>query len=100
MRSDVGRPLLNEYTVFSQADPFEHSPDFIGLLQSSSNWEPVQNLTFRYSKGWGPSDEQIIETETMRNCFVGNHRVFTDSMTGGMQGVHWKDNFIEHDLAR
>lgn len=35
-----------DWIVFTQADPFIHSPDFIGLLESKEHWEaPFQGLT-------------------------------------------------------
>src|SRR6056297_1227902 len=40
----------NGYSVFTQADPFEHSPDFLKLLQNVSKWKPIQPLSFRYKE--------------------------------------------------
>jgi hypothetical protein len=38
----------DDFTVFAQADPFEHSPDFIKLLQSWRAWRPIQVLSSRF----------------------------------------------------
>lgn len=39
---------LSEYTVFTQADPFTHSPDFIELLFSKENFQKIQPLTWKW----------------------------------------------------
>ena len=39
---------LSPLTLFTQGDPFPHSPDFLGLLYSYSDWKlPVQPLSYR-----------------------------------------------------
>ena len=39
---------LADVTVFTQADPFPHSPDFLKLLKLSEKFKPVQCLTDMY----------------------------------------------------
>lgn len=36
------------FTVYSQGDPFSHSPDFINLLSGWREWEPVQALSWQW----------------------------------------------------
>lgn len=36
------------YTVFSQAEPFSHSPDFIRLLEKWQEWAPVQPMSWQW----------------------------------------------------
>lgn len=38
-------PDEGEWTVFSQGDPFPHSPDFLALLSRRSDWNQIQPLT-------------------------------------------------------
>jgi hypothetical protein len=40
---------LAEMTVFSQGDPFMHSPDLLALLKHVDLFEPIQPLTLQYS---------------------------------------------------
>lgn len=86
---------LAEFTVFSQADPFEHSPDFIGLLGRRDLWEPVQNLTYRYTRGWGPHRELADESDEISQKFLGGFRLWEQRMDADLQGLHWKDPFCE-----
>jgi len=46
------------YTVFAQGDPFEHSPDFFGLLDHWAQWQPVQALSCQW-KGHLPPPQVI-----------------------------------------
>ncbi|WP_194817422.1 hypothetical protein [Nocardia sp. XZ_19_385] len=39
-------PGTGEFTVFSQGDPCEHSPDFLALLATPDRWSDVQTLTW------------------------------------------------------
>ncbi|MEV0250248.1 hypothetical protein AB0H76_26870 [Nocardia sp. NPDC050712] len=39
-------PGTGEFTVFTQADPFEHSPDFLELLALHADWTEVQSLSW------------------------------------------------------
>ena len=40
---------LADITIFSQGDPFFHSPDFINLIKKPDLFEPIQPLTYYYS---------------------------------------------------
>ncbi len=40
--------LDHDFTVFSQGDPFEHSPDFIALLSNWVDWRNVQALSWQW----------------------------------------------------
>ncbi len=37
-----------DFTVYSQGDPFTHSPDFINLLENWHDWKPVQALSWQW----------------------------------------------------
>jgi hypothetical protein len=50
-----------DFTVFSQGDPFEHSPDFIELLKIWEHWPDLQPLTWRW-KG----EENVPPTVVLR----------------------------------
>lgn len=60
--------LLNHYkageqdfVVFSQGDPFEHSPDFKLLIQNSSNWRDVQALSWGYTSKTNIPPVRLLE---------------------------------------
>lgn len=36
------------FTVFAQGDPFEHSPDFIGLLHMWKTWDDLQAMSWQW----------------------------------------------------
>jgi len=38
----------NGFTVFAQGDPFEHSPDFLRLLNAWQHWDDLQPLTWQW----------------------------------------------------
>ncbi len=40
-----------EFTVFCQGDPFEHSPDFLDLLETTSEWQDIQPLSWCWKEG-------------------------------------------------
>jgi hypothetical protein len=53
LRHMLDRPIVGAsdgFTVFCQGDPFEHSPDFLELLETTSQWKPVQPLSYRYQE--------------------------------------------------
>jgi hypothetical protein len=39
-------PGSGPFTAFSQADPFEHSPDFLDLLEAAADWQDIQPLSW------------------------------------------------------
>jgi hypothetical protein len=62
-----------EFTVFTQGDPFEHSPDFIALLQNTAAWQDVQPLSWRWKSGRDIPPGSILARE--RDGFVQGLRV-------------------------
>lgn len=80
---------LNQYDwiVFMQGDPFRHSPDFIGLLESSEYWRaPFQSLTHGpFPRYW--RDLNTDSSEKTTPTTLGNYRYFledlNDDWTGG-----------------
>lgn len=61
------------YTVFLQGDPFEHSPDIIGLLAACQQWKDLQALSWR----WRPSaiipPPELLADET--GAFIAGFRL-------------------------
>ena len=53
----------SEWTVFTQGDPFEHSPDFLQLLQLRDLWKPVQALSCRWLVGRQIPPDILIRQE-------------------------------------
>jgi hypothetical protein len=62
--------------VFTQADPFEHSPDFLKLLDQRSQWRDIQPLTWGYKPLEGIPPQRLLEREVSE--FVGDCRVRTE----------------------
>jgi hypothetical protein len=42
------RGTEDDFVVFAQGDPFEHSPDFLALLHGWQKWDDVQPLSWRW----------------------------------------------------
>lgn len=81
----------NGYSVFTQADPFEHSPDFLNLLYNVSEWQPVQPLSFRYKKDFLPPE---ILLKNDRTHFLGEQRVRLEPFSVySMDFVKFHDEF-------
>jgi len=92
---------LNEYTVFAHAYPFDHSPDFIGLLYANENWSDVQNLTYRaHKRSWGPCDDYFNEIPEFRKHFLSNFRIWEDEMNTEMQGKHWHGVWLKDIISK
>lgn len=62
--------------VFTQADPFEHSPDFLKLLDRSSEWKDIQPLTWGYQPLEGIPPRKTLEREVSE--FIGDARIRTE----------------------
>jgi hypothetical protein len=61
------------FTVFAQGDPFEHSPDFIALLQHVDLWQDVQPLSWRWKIKRDIPPSAILQRET--GGFISGLRV-------------------------
>jgi hypothetical protein len=70
-------PGSGDFTVFSQGDPFEHSPDFLDLLATWERWEAIQPLSWCWKEEANippPALRRHPPTSTLssgsdRNCF-------------------------------
>lgn len=70
--------------VFIQADPFDHSPDILGLLENVDSFnEPFQGLNVGHVFPWGPKDMKMDES-------IGNMRLWCEPFVDGWKG-HWND---------
>ena len=84
-----------KYIVFSQGEPFVHSPDFIGLLDElPKQIAPFLPLTYRaYPSPWGPF--KTFEEELDTGWFVNGYRVWCDTMDTNIQGSTWHDKWLD-----
>lgn len=65
-----------DHIVFTQADPFEHSPDFLKLLDRSGRWQDIQPLTWGYKPLAGIPPRKILEQDVSE--FIGDCRIRTE----------------------
>jgi len=73
-----------ERIVFTQADPFDHSPDFLGLLENVNAFKKTfQGLNVGHPPPWGPKDKKMDET-------IGNMRLWYEPFVDGWKG-EWDD---------
>jgi hypothetical protein len=56
-------PGAGEFTVFSQGDPFEHSPDFLQLLAGHATWPDVQALSWCWKAPIGHPPAPLLNPE-------------------------------------
>ena len=61
------------FVVFAQGDPFEHSPDFLGLLHAWRGWQAVQPLSWRWKIRRDIPPASVLSRET--GGFVDGLRV-------------------------
>lgn len=106
---------LPEYIVFSQANPFEHSPDFISLVRDNYHlFDDFQGLTWRW-KDRDPSIDWLnsinsqgippMESRKMTECFHINgckiHYEILDRNFNCICPVIWEDGgFNTHLVPR
>jgi len=60
---------LADITIFSQGDPFFHSPDFLKLIKNPELFQPIQPLTYYYSPSLNKAnneDKKIILDKKFR----------------------------------
>lgn len=62
-----------EFTVFSQGDPREHSPDFLELLKAWQQWKDVQPLSWRWRGDLNIPPKNVIEAN--QRAYINGLRV-------------------------
>lgn len=63
-------PQEAEFTVFTQGDPFDHSPNFIKLLDVPHRWQDIQPLSLMWMEKEQIPPVTILKEE--RNDWIGN----------------------------
>jgi hypothetical protein len=84
-----------EKIIFTQANPFDHSPDFIGILENINKFKtPFQGLTYvgHPEDTWGNIKNMIDEKYTHE--FIENNRLWCDKMTNELQGTEFIDKWL------
>ena len=85
---------IADWTVFSQANPFVHSPDFITLITNPAAWKgPIQPLTYRAHARWGPL---ALLTEEWNSTFLlnGAARVYIDPADEALGPTRWHNDWV------
>jgi len=91
-----------KFIIFTQANPFDHSPDFIDLLDISNEWEEVQPLTLYGVDPIINNDfEKVIKEEiSFVKKFSNNSRIWYDLMDESYQGINlpfdWWNKYISY----
>jgi hypothetical protein len=63
--------------VFTQANPFEHSPDFLKLLALRRLWSPVQTLAFQWVDNHNVPPPSLLHADTheyIEGCRIRSER--------------------------
>ncbi|MEU8897758.1 hypothetical protein AB0C65_17985 [Nocardia sp. NPDC048505] len=86
-------PGAGEFTVFSQGDPFEHSPDFLPLLAAHADWADVQPLSWCWKESIGYPPPLLLTPE---RSLVPGARVRTELFSlNTFQPLEWVDSGAE-----
>ena len=72
LRQDGGNQE-DDFVVFAQGDPFEHSPDFLDLLRATHRWADVQPLSWRWKVKRDIPPAHVLAHET--GAFLDGLRV-------------------------
>lgn len=73
------RDDANEWTVFCQGNPFDHSPDFLKLLHQQARWKDVQPLSFRWLEEMSIPPAYLLERET--DEYIGDLRIRAENFS-------------------
>lgn len=88
--------LLNEYIVFSQANPFTHNPFFVETIQYLYEFNLFKNyqpLTYCWK-----SDENVPPIENVlydKSYYCGPYKIYMETINSSMQPVGFHDKGIE-----
>lgn len=55
--------IESDYTIFTQGDPFEHSPNFLDLIEENEKWKNIQPLSLRWIEEKNIPPIKILEDE-------------------------------------
>lgn len=92
-----GRSEGADWVVFTQGNPFPHSPDFIPLLGQSDRWAGVQPLTLRWLESRGVPPAFLVDHD--ERDWLGNLRVRREIFSLRNWGaVSFLDDGIAHTL--
>ena len=90
--------LRYRWIVFTQAYPFDHSPDFFGLMHAWRLWRSPQVLSFAgHPAPWGPMH---LWNGSLRRDFVAGNRVWCSPMRDNLQAVEWHDGWLAAEPKR
>ncbi|MGW0248244.1 hypothetical protein ACWDYH_16600 [Nocardia goodfellowii] len=86
-------PGAGEFTVLSQGDPFEHSPDFLKLLAEPEGWSDVQPLSWCWKERIGYPPATLLTPE---QSIVPGLRVRPELFSlSTFQPLEWVDSGAE-----
>lgn len=77
--------------VFAQGNPFDHSPDFLDILENiGSINKPFQGLSFGYLPDpWGMETTRNTDTSN----YIGNYRVWCEKMNDDFTPENWEEDY-------
>lgn len=84
-----------DFTVFCQGDPFDHSPDFLSLLSTRHGWLDLQPLSWCYTREQNIPPANLLDQE--RSDFLGALRIRKEIFSlYTMAPVHFVDKGAEN----
>lgn len=93
---------LHDYTIFTQGDPFKHSPKFIEIvnyLNSTNSWKNYQPLSCMWIAGSQVPPLDYIEYD--QTCFIDNtYPVVMETIDMDLKQVFYPDYGIYPTLKR
>jgi hypothetical protein len=91
---------LDQYIVFSQANPFDHNEYFVETIKylDSNGYKDFQPLSCYYNKTNNIPPAHLIETET--EDYVGEYPVRLEKCDRNLLPIHYYDNGIFHLVSQ
>ncbi|MCG2590346.1 hypothetical protein [Rhodohalobacter sulfatireducens] len=91
--AEYGDP--ESYTVFCQGNPFEHSPDFLQLLNRVHLWDPLQPLSYRWRKDRNIPPKEVLKMD--KRHFIEGLRVRVETFSLYSLGtIYFLDKGIQY----
>jgi hypothetical protein len=85
---------LDDYTIFSQADPFEHSPDFINVIRylDTHGYKDYQPLSCYWLKSMNIPPQYLVDSQT--EDYVGEYPIRLETCDKNLFPIEYYDNGI------
>lgn len=92
---------LDDYTIFSQGDPFKHSPKFLEILDyldNTNTWKKFQPLSCMWLPGSEVPPQAYIKYD--KTAYVGEYPIYLDTIDSHFEPLFCPDYGVMPTLLR